>query len=227
MYDIQAFTSPVFGEIRTYTENGCPFFCLADVCRVLGIKNSSDAKTRLNQKGVVTTDTLTNGGIQQATFINESNLYKLIFQSRKLEAEQFTDWVTGEVLPAIRKHGLYAVDDLIANPDLAIKAFEALKQERKARIELEQKNALLMHVNKTYTATEIAKELGFRSAIELNNELERRGIQYKVNHTWVPKADYADKGYFIIKQEALDNGKVIYTRRITQAGRIFLLGLFD
>ncbi|MGP1594725.1 MAG: phage antirepressor [Treponema sp.] len=228
MNDIQAFTSPVFGEIRTYTENGCPFFCLADVCRILDLQQVSRVKDRLNKDGVTTSKVIDRlGRIQQATFINESNLYKLIFQSRKSEAEQFTDWVTGEVLPAIRKHGLYAVDDLIANPDLAIKAFEALKQERKARIELEQKNALLMHVNKTYTATEIAKELGFRSAIELNNELERRGIQYKVNHTWVPKADYADKGYFIIKQEALDNGKVIYTRRITQEGRIFLLGLFD
>ena len=228
MNDIQAFTSPLFGEIRTYTENGCPFFCLADVCRILDLQQVSRVKDRLNKDGVTTSKVIDRlGRIQQATFINESNLYKLIFQSRKSEAEQFTDWVTGEVLPAIRKHGLYAVDELIANPDLAIKAFEALKQERKARIELEQKNALLMHVNKTYTATEIAKELGFRSAIELNNELERRGIQYKVNHTWVPKADYADKGYFIIKQEALDNGKVIYTRRITQEGRIFLLGLFD
>lgn len=77
---------------------------LADVCRVLDIKNSRDARTRLNEKGVGTTDILTNGGNQKADFINESNLYKLTFQSRKPQAEKFSDWVTGEVLPSIRKH---------------------------------------------------------------------------------------------------------------------------
>lgn len=78
-----------------YGENGEPLFCLADVCDILGISNHRDAKSRLNEKGVVTTDTLTNGGMQKMTFINESNLYKLAFQSRKPEAEAFTEWVTG------------------------------------------------------------------------------------------------------------------------------------
>ena len=74
------------------------------------------------------------------SFITESNLYKVIFQSRKPEAEKFSDWVTAEVLPSIRKHGMYAVDDLINNPDLAIKAFTALKEEKARNRALQEDN---------------------------------------------------------------------------------------
>lgn len=107
MEDLQIFSNSEFGEIRTITKDNEPMFCLADVCRILEIKNVSDCKSRLRQKGVVTTDTLTNGGKQKMVFIDESNLYKTIFQSRKDSAERFTDWVTSEVLPSIRKTGSY------------------------------------------------------------------------------------------------------------------------
>lgn len=109
MNDLQIFNNEEFGEIRTAVINDEPMFCLADICRVLEIKNVSDCKSRLRQKGIVTTDTLTNGGKQKMIFIDESNLYKTIFQSRKESAERFTDWVTGEVLPSIRKTGSYGM----------------------------------------------------------------------------------------------------------------------
>lgn len=106
--EIQVFSNSQFGDIRTIiAEDGEPRFCLVDICRVLDIKNPRDVRQRLQSKGVDTTDTLTAGGIQQLTFINEPNLYKCIFQSRKKEAEQFQDWVTSEVLPSIRKTGGY------------------------------------------------------------------------------------------------------------------------
>lgn len=107
MNEVQIFNNEEFGEIRTITKDNEPMFCLADVCRILEIKNVSDCKSRLRQKGVVTTDTLTNGGKQKMVFIDESNLYKTIFQSRKDSAERFTDWVTSDVLPSIRKTGGY------------------------------------------------------------------------------------------------------------------------
>ena len=95
-------------EIRVAVdENNEPLFCLSDVCKILDIANSRDAKTRLDLKGVATTDTLTNGGMQKLDFINEPNLYRLIFQSRKPEAEVFQEWVFAEVLPSIRKTGSY------------------------------------------------------------------------------------------------------------------------
>ncbi|MBO5289797.1 MAG: phage antirepressor [Spirochaetales bacterium] len=104
--------------VRTQQINGESFFCLKDICNILDIKNYNDCKNRLNEKGVVITDTLTKGGKQQVIFINESNLYKIAFQSRKPEAEKFTDWVTSEVLPTIRKTGKYEVlspEQVVAN----------------------------------------------------------------------------------------------------------------
>lgn len=110
---------------------------------------------------------------------------------------------------------------------LAMQYLQEGYNEMKARaIEAERKNAILMHVSKTYTAGEIAKELGMRSAQELNQWLSDKGIQYKQNGTWLPTADNSSCGYFEIKQQELDNGKVIYDRRITQIGREFILNLF-
>lgn len=106
--ELQIFSNSEFGEIRTITKDNEPMFCLADVCKALELEQVSRVKSRLKTDGVTTskvTDRL--GREQEATFINESNLYKTIFQSRKESAERFTDWVTGEVLPSIRKTGNY------------------------------------------------------------------------------------------------------------------------
>ena len=100
-------------DVRTQVIDSEPVFCLSDVCKVLGISNVGNCKSRLTEKGIRTMDTPTAGGVQSMTYISEQNLYKVIFQSRKPEAEAFTDWVTGEVLPAIRRTGGY----MAARPD--------------------------------------------------------------------------------------------------------------
>lgn len=107
MNELQIFNSEEFGDIRTVTIDNEPMFCLSDVCKALGLTQPSKVKERLNEKGVSSIPTLTAGGEQKLLYINESNLYKTIFQSRKESAERFTDWVTSEVLPAIRKTGSY------------------------------------------------------------------------------------------------------------------------
>ena len=104
---------------------------------------------------------------------------------------------------------------------------ESLIDMKERAIKAERKNAILMHVSKTYTAGEIAKELGMRSAQELNQALADKGIQYKQNGTWLPTADNSSCGYFEIKQQELESGKVIFDRRITQTGREFILSLFE
>ena len=91
--EIQIFSNPSFGEIRTAGTSEEPLFCLTDVCRILDIKNVSDCKSRLDQKGVVLTDTPTKGGVQRIAYINEKNIYKLIMRSDKPQAEPFQDWV--------------------------------------------------------------------------------------------------------------------------------------
>lgn len=113
-----------------------------------------------------------------------------------------------------------------ANADFVALLERKYEEEKAARVKAEQTNAILMRVNKTYTATEIAKELGMKSASELNQRLSEKKVQFKQNDTWLPFSGYADCGYFEIKQEVLDSGKVIYHRRITQSGREFILELF-
>ena len=105
--DLQIFKNDEFGDIRTTVQNGEAMFCLTDVCRALGLTQPSKVKERLSGKGVNSIPTLTNGGTQNLLYINEPNLYRTIFQSRKESAERFTDWVTEEVLPSIRKTGWY------------------------------------------------------------------------------------------------------------------------
>ena len=130
MNEIEVFKNSEFGEIRTVVVNDEPMFCLSDICKALELTQPSKVKERLSEKGVNTIPTLTARGTQNLLYINESNLYKTIFQSRKDNAEKFTDWVATDVLPSIRKHGVYALDELLNDPDLAIKAFTALKEEK-------------------------------------------------------------------------------------------------
>jgi len=98
----------------------------------------------------------------------------------------------------------------------------ALETE-KENIRLKEQNTRLLHAKKTYTTTELSKELGFKSAIQLNKILEANKIQYKCNQTWVLYSKYSDKGYTDIKQTELDNGKIVYDRLWTGLGRDFLL----
>lgn len=109
MNDLQIFNSDEFGEVRTVLVENEPMFCLTDICKALQLTQPSKVKERLNEKGVRSIPTLTNGGEQKLLYINESNLYKTIFQSRKENAERFTERVTSDVLPSIRKTGSYGV----------------------------------------------------------------------------------------------------------------------
>ncbi len=232
MNELSVFKNKEFGEIRTVVINGKPWIVGKDVAVALGYADTYGAL----KKHVMDSDKLvcqidSAGQKRDVTVINESGVYTLIFGSKLKSAENFKHWVTDEVLPCIRKNGIYAtdnvIDNILNNPDFGIELLTKLKEERAARIEAEKTNAILMHVNKTYTMTEIAKEIGLKSANELNKILAEKKIQYKSNGTWVMYSDYSDLGYESIKQEALDNGHVIYHRRITQLGRKFILGLFD
>lgn len=226
MNDIQIFSNEQFGQVRVITKDGEPWLCLSDICKSLGLGNVTEVKKRLNSKGLSTIETLTNGGKQNLIYVDESNFYKVIFQSRKAEAEKFTEWVTSDVLPSIRKHGMYATDELINNPDLLIAAATKIKEERQARLEAEKQRDKLIHQNKLYTTSEIAKELGLKSATKLNGLLAEKKIQYKQNKTWLLYSKYADCGYVSIKQDILDSGHIIYDRKWTGKGRDFILNLF-
>lgn len=231
MSNLKIFENPEFGSIRVIEKDGEPWFVLNDICEVLGV--TRQALTQRLSDDVSSTypiqDSL--GRKQLTLIINEDGLYDAIFESRKQEAKRFRKWVTSEVLPAIRKHGMYMTDEVLEktlnNPDFLIDLLQAYKKEREEKLAYKEQVNLLVHAKKLYTTTEIAKELGFKSAQELNRDLERKRIQYKINNTWVLYSDYADKGYTSIKEQVLDNGKVIYDRKWTGLGRQFLLNLYN
>ena len=229
-------------EVRTVTIDNDPYFSNADVCKILDINNPSQALKRLKQDGVITNEVIDGlGRKQDMKFVSEGNLYKLIFQSKKKEAEAFTDWVTSEVLPAIRKHGLYAIDDLLDNPDMAIAALQKLKEERQLRLkaqeEVAQKNQIIQELqpkatyydlvlqNKSLVAISvIAKDYGM-SAKKLNKILHELKIQFKQGNTWLLYQKYAGKGYTQSKTHTIDADYSKMHTYWTQKGRLFLYDL--
>lgn len=156
MQTVQLFKSADFGEIRTLIMDNEPWFVGRDVAEILGYSNSRDALAKRvdeEDKGVAKCDTL--GGRQDLTIINESGLYSLILSSKLPNAKKFKHWVTSEVLPSIRKNGIYATENIInqilENPDLGIEMFTKLKEERAARAKAEQQATLLQNENDLLT----------------------------------------------------------------------------
>lgn len=213
------------------------------------IKNISDCKGRLNKKGVVTADTLTNGGIQKSNFINESNLYKVIFQSRKPQAEAFTDWVTSEVLPSIRKHGAYAtsetIESIISNPDNGIKLLQALKAEQDKNKALEVENTELKP--KALFADAVASSKNSILIGELAKIIKAKGYDIGQNKlfTWMRENGYLmktgeaynqptqksmDLGLMEIKKSTINNPdgsiRTTTTTKITGKGQVYFVNKF-
>lgn len=228
MNDIQIFSNEQFGQVRVITKDGEPWFVGKDIAEVLGYSNSRDALITHVDEEDRNTVAISDGkrGNPNQTIINESGLYSLILGSKLPSAKKFKKWVTSDVLPSIRKHGMYATDELINNPDLLIAAATKIKEERQARLEAEKQRDKLIHQNKLYSTSEIAKELGLKSATKLNGLLAEKKIQYKQNKTWLLYSKYADCGYVSIKQDILDSGHIIYDRKWTGKGRDFILNLF-
>lgn len=252
MNDLKIFSNEKFGTVRTVLKDNEPWFVAADVCKALEISNNRDALSRLDadEKGVASTDTP--GGEQEVSIVNEPGLYTLVLGSRKPEAKEFKRWITHEVIPSIRKHGMYATDELLANPDFAIQVFQQLKEEREARklaeeqLNLaEEQNAIhvqriaemepkvtyydeVLKCSDSLPISIIAKDYGW-SAKKLNKFLEERGVQYKLRGTWLLKAKYAGFGY--TKSETFPfegstgNVHTAINTKWTQKGRLFIYEL--
>lgn len=215
-------------DLRVIAQNGGYWFVLADIARILNIKNPSDIARRLDADQTARFNLGRQGfGI----VVNESGFYDVVLRSDKPEAKPFRRWVTNDVLPTIRRHGVYAtpatIESMIADPSFAIELLQTLKNEQSRRLQAEVERDRLLHTAKSYTATEIAKELGLRSARSLNQILQEKKIQFLQSGTWVLYSKYADQGYTEIRQTILENDKIVYDRRFTDKGRDFVLGLFE
>ena len=142
MNEVQIFNNADFGEIRTIEEGSTVLVCGSDVARALGCSRPNDAVSA-HCRATVKRSTPISGKMQEINFIPESDLYRLAFSSKLPTAEKFTDWVTEEILPTIRKHGAYmtpdTLDRMISSPELGIKLRTALQEEREQRVRLENK----------------------------------------------------------------------------------------
>lgn len=223
--NVATFSSTRFGELRTQqASDGKIWFCLADVCKALDLQQVSRVKQRLKRDGVTTikgvSQTTNQHGVTteqavQLNFIDEPNLYRCIFQSRKEEAELFQDWVCGEVLPSIRKTGGYITATVDETPEeilakALVVAKETLNRQKQKLQILSGENEIykeeiktlapkaeyvddVLQSTSTFTTTQIAKDLGM-SAITLNKKLKELGIQYYQSGQWMLYSKYQDKG---------------------------------
>lgn len=143
--ELMTFQNEEFGEIRTAEIGGEPWFCLMDICRPLGLR-AADCRQRLKNDGVVSNHIVDSAGRpNNALFISEGNLYRVIFQSKKPEAERFSDWVMEEVLPSIRKTGSYQTRPAVTPAQLIAQQAQLLveQEQRIARIEDKVDRALV------------------------------------------------------------------------------------
>ena len=155
MDSLQVFNSEDFGEIRaSVTDDGNPIFCARDIAVALGYKNPNDAIAKHCKGIAIRYPLMTDGGEQLARFITEGDMYRLIASSKLDSAQRFETWVFDEVLPSIRKHGMYAtpqaVEDMLADPDTMIATLKALKAERQKVAALVEDNARMLPKSVAY-----------------------------------------------------------------------------
>lgn len=247
---IQIFNNPQFGEVRVAVTGNEPMFCLTDVCKALDLSNPAMVKTRLSQKGISTTDTLTKGGVQALTYISEPNLYKCIFQSRKPEAEKFQDWVCDEVLPSIRKTGGYIAardeespEDIMARALLVAKATLERQAKRLAEqsAQMEEDAPKVAFANAVIASksscligelakliTQNGKAIGQNRLfvwMRSHGYLGTRGEQYNIPHQ-----QYIEQGLFELKKGVRSGSdgvmKTTITPKVTAKGQQYFINKF-
>lgn len=247
--DIQIFKNEQFGQIRVVERDGEPWFVAVDICGALDIANSRDALTRIDEdeKGVALTDTL--GGAQEVAVVNEPGLYSLVLGSRKSEARAFKRWITHDVIPAIRKTGMYAtpatVEAMLANPDTMIQVLQAFKDEREQRLALETRVVAdapkVAFADAVETSTDsclvgqlakIIRQNGYEiGANRLFEYLRKEGYLCRAgSNRNMPTQRSMEAGWFEVKESVLENPdgsiRVVRTPKVTGNGQIYFVNKF-
>ena len=251
MNNVIIFEEKEFGQIRTAVLDGEPMFCLTDVCRALEIVNVGNVRQRLSVKGIHTVDTPTNGGIQKMTFISEANLYKTIFQSRKESAERFTEWVTSEVLPSIRKNGGYITgQEKMSDDELLAKALQVAHnkiaerdrviEQKQARIEKMKPKEIFADAVATSTTSILIGDLAKlikQNGVDMGQTrlflwlrengylIKRNGSDYNM-----PTQKSMDMNLFEVKESTVNNPdgsvRINRTTKVTGKGQQYFINKF-
>lgn len=244
---LQFFSNEQFGKIRMVEIDDKPYFVATDIAKALGYINTSKAikdHCRWVTKRYIP-HPQSKIKTLEVNVIPEGDMYRLITNSELPQAEKFESWVFDEVLPQIRKHGMYATDELLDNPDLLIKVATELKKEKEKRKRLEVENTqqkqiigelkpkadytdLILKNKGLVTITQIAKDYGL-SGQALNDKLHELKVQYKIGEQWLLYSKYHSKGYTHSETIPIthSNGRhdVKMNTKWTQKGRIFIYGL--
>lgn len=248
MNEIEIFKDERFGEVRVAGTSDNPLFRLADVCKILGLRVDA-VQSRLTDDPIRIGVTDSIGREQQMNFVNEKNLYKVIMRSDKPQAEPFQDWVCGEVLPSIRKHGAYmtnnTLEKALTSPDFLIQLATNLKEEQQKRIKAEQK--IQSDAPKVLFADAVSTSRRSCLIAELAKILQQNGIKIGQNRLfeWLRKNGYLcqkgqyynqpsqksmELGLFEIKQTTINkpDGSVLVstTTKVTGKGQIYFVDKF-
>ena len=246
MEELKVFENAEFGSVRTTTVNGEIMFVGKDVAEILEYQNGSrDINRHVDEEDRHKVMLFDGNQNKETIIINESGLYSLILSSKMPNAKKFKHWVTADVLPAIRKTGMYATEELLENPDLAIQAFTALKLEREKNkklnttvkvqeqqiMELQPKASyydLVLNCPDLLSVTVITKDYG-KSAKWLNNFLKEHKIQFKQGKIWLLYKEYAEQGYTSTKTHTVNGNDGKQHSKVntywTQKGRLFIYAL--
>ena len=246
MNEIKIFNNPEFGKVRTMEINGEPYFVGKDVSEILGYSDTNkaiamhvDDEDKLNDK------TASSLGQRGGWLINESGLYSLILSSKLPKAKEFKRWVTSEVLPSIRKHGAYAVDELLNDPEFAIKTFTALKEERERSKRLSEQ--IEADKPKVIFADSVSAAKSSILVGDLAKLLKQNGINIGQNRLfeWLRQKGYlikggssknmptqkaAEMGLFEVKVSTVNNpdGSIRETKttKVTGKGQVYFVNKF-
>lgn len=251
--ELKIFESPAFGSIRTVEIDSTPYFVGKDVAEVLGYTNTPKAiRDHVDEEDKLTEQIVLSGQGRDTILINESGLYSLILSSKLPKAKEFKHWVTSEVLPAIRQHGMYATEELLADPDLAIKAFTALKEERAKREALEatvktQEQQIAQDKPKVVFADAVSTAKTSILIGDLAKLIKQNGIDIgqKRLFEWLrtngylikngssknmPLQRYMEQGLFEVKESVVANpdgsSRVTRTTKVTGKGQQYFINLF-
>lgn len=244
MSEIQVFNHPQFGNIRITGSPDAPEFCAMDLCRVLGYVNGRDAVAKhVDADDVAKRDTTDSiGRIQQLTYVNESGMYALVLGSKMSEAKRFKHWITSEVLPAIRRTGSYAIEQL-SRKQLAMMVVQAEEEkERLALVNEQQKQQLDEQRPKVIFADAV---IGSKTNIlvrDMAKLLQQNGynIGEKRLYCWLrdnkyltlsnmPMQRYSEMGLFFVDEGVhSENGEMAshFTTKVTPKGQQYFINKF-
>lgn len=226
-------------QVRTIIKDGEPWFVLRDVCEVLGLSNPTIVAERLDDDERAKFNLGRQG---ETNIVNESGLYNVILRSDKPEAKQFKRWIIHEVIPSIRKYGLYAtpntVEKILENPDYMIEILQKYKEEKQKRLEAENKlkeqEPLVLFAGACLKSKDniLVRELA-KIAKDKSIEIGEKRLYQKLREWKIimpdstePYQEYIDRGYFVVEEKPVNTpyGVILSkTTKVTPKGQVYII----